>query len=302
MKIFSCVYRVRQRYGSNVIADILKGSKSKKIINAGLNELSTYGIMKEYSKKTILEIINKLAADGYLNITNNKYPLIRLSPKSVNVLKNKLKVFIKIAKVKERKEHDNALFAMLKEVRKNIAKEAGVPPYIIFADSTLREMSLKLPLDKEEFLEIKGVGEVKFKRYGEYFRNVISEYMKENNISKSNILENESTVLKSRTTLKNTKVPSHYITYDMYKSGMTLEEISEKRNITLRTVEDHLVKCLIDGKELDINEFIPREYIKPIKDAIEEIGAYKLKPIKEALPEEVKYFWIKLIIANIPQG
>lgn len=175
-KIFSCVYRVKQNYGSSLVADVLKGSKNKKVIDLRFNALSTYGLMKEYTVKEIKDIINVLVADDYLFLSGMEFPVLKLKEKAVSVLKGNERVMLKVQKKKAKKLEDNTLFELLKKLRKSISEREKVPPYIVFSDSTLREMSLTCPTDEAGLLEVKGVGEVKLQRYGEEFLEVIKSY------------------------------------------------------------------------------------------------------------------------------
>jgi len=181
-KIFSCILRVKQCYGTTMIADILRGSKNKKLLDLHFNELSTYGIIKNYTIKEIKDIINMLIADGFLYITEGKYPVIRLQEKAIKALKNREKIMMRIHKKKVATKSNNSLFDSLRKLRKVISERKKVPPYIIFSDSTLREMSKYYPTDKKSMLDIKGMGEVKFKKYGYEFTEVIKRYVSENDI------------------------------------------------------------------------------------------------------------------------
>lgn len=183
-KIFSCVYRLKERYGTNMVAEVLKGSSNKKILTYGLNKLSTYGIMKEYKTKIISDMVNKLAADGYLNLTAGEYPVLKLTNKALHVLKNNEKVFMNVVKIEDVKQEHNELFELLKKLRKAMAVEEKVPPYIIFSDTTLKDISEYMPLTQNEFLNIKGVGEIKFHRYGHKFIKLIKQYIEEKEINK----------------------------------------------------------------------------------------------------------------------
>jgi ATP-dependent DNA helicase RecQ len=178
-KIFSCVYRVNQNYGVSLVADVLKGSKNKKVTDLGFNALSTYGLMKEYTVKEIKDMINILVADEYLVFAGMEFPILRLKEKAVMVLKGNERVMQRVQKKKTKKVEDNTLFGLLKSLRKSISEREKVPPYIVFADSTLREMSEACPTNEYELLEIKGVGEVKLQRYGEDFLSVIRDYKSE---------------------------------------------------------------------------------------------------------------------------
>ena len=171
-----------------MVVDVLRGSKNSKVINAKFNELSTYGIMKDYSSDELKVFINTLISHGYIDYVEGTYPVIKLNNRSVKVLKGDEKVQFKEVKIKSTSNDNNTLFEILRELRFNIANEEGVPPYIIFGDNTLREMSTKYPLNLEELMNISGVGEVKLNKYGEIFINTIKDYVDENNIK---IVNNE---------------------------------------------------------------------------------------------------------------
>lgn len=287
-KIFSCVYRMKERFGVNMIADVLKGSENKKVLSASLDRLSTYGIMREFTQKQISSLINKLIADEYLSITDDAYPVVKLKPNSYAVLKNQEKVFMKISKVQKSVKIDDELFAVLSALRKEISLKESIPPFMIFHDSTLKEMSEYMPSDLDSLLLIKGVGERKAEVYGKYFLEAICKYMKENNL-KSNIKEEKDLPEKTE------KIKTHMVTYNLYKEGKSLKDISKERGLGITTIQDHIFKCLMDGMEMNIDDFIQKPYENLILEAIENIGGNKLKPIKDALPQEVDYMSIKAV-------
>ena len=189
-KILSCIYRVSQRYGANMVIQVLRGSKNKKVLEARLDNVSTYGIMKEYSDSAISEIIMTLVSSGYIHMTHDKYPVLKLTSKSADVLSGKTKIHHKKHLLQKKDEKEKAsksikggnidfdieLFEKLKQYRYKIAQEKGLPPYVIFHDIALKEMAAYLPVNKESFLEIKGVGEKKYENYGEGFIDIIKGY------------------------------------------------------------------------------------------------------------------------------
>ncbi len=175
-KIFSCIFRMREQYGISMVADVLKGSGAKKIMQQRLNGLPTYGIMKEIPLSEIKDLINRLVSEDYLRLTQGKYPVVKLQPKVTPVLKGETKVMQKIVQRKAKLEQDDSLFETLRKLRREIAAREGVPPYIIFTDSTLREMSKLKPTNGKALLAIKGVGESKLEKYGNLFMNAISNH------------------------------------------------------------------------------------------------------------------------------
>lgn len=294
-KIFSCIYRMRERYGATLVAQVLKGSRNKKIRELGFENLSTYGIMKEYTEKEIRDIINVLTAENYLKATEGEYPVLRLKEKAVPVLKGKEKVFQRVQKKKENVVLDNSLFEVLRRLRKEISEREQVPPYVVFPDSTLKDMSEKYPLNEEEMLNIKGVGEFKLKKYGELFLNEIEKYVNENNIK---IEKEHSDNNKNQSKDKEEDVPSHVISLNMYKEGKSIEEISKIRELKVQTVQDHIIKCFEEGLNVDLESLIPEGQEQLVLNIVKKIGAKKLKPIKEALGDKVSYTTIKAVICK----
>jgi ATP-dependent DNA helicase RecQ len=176
-KIFSCIYRTKEKFGMTMIAQILKGSKNQRIRQFGFEKLTTYGLLKGYTEKKIIELIQFLAVEGYLMFTDGQYPLVRLTEKAIPVLKGSASVFQKVRQVQEVAAPDDGLFESLRKLRKEISAQQNVPPYVVFSDSTLREMAAVCPKDKTSMLAIKGVGQMKYQNYGEVFLQAIHAYL-----------------------------------------------------------------------------------------------------------------------------
>ena len=177
-KVFSCVYRMRERYGITLVAQVLKGSADQRVKKLHLDELSTYGL---YPKKTLDDIklmIQRFIATDYLALEGTEYPVLRLRPAAYDVLRGKATVIQHILPEKEEAPEtaDTSLFQHLRALRKTIAQEESIPPYMIFSDKTLRSMCDILPRDEEEFLEVSGVGQRKLEKYGKAFLACIAKY------------------------------------------------------------------------------------------------------------------------------
>ncbi|MDU5720727.1 MAG: DNA helicase RecQ [Clostridium butyricum] len=181
-KVLSCIYRMNQKFGSGMVVDVLRGSKNKKVLQFKFNELSTYGIMKEFSADELKTFINTLVSQGYIRVVEGTYPILALNSMSRKILVGEEKVMLKEFAAHKKVRENNELFEILKELRKEIAHENNVPPYVIFGDITLKEMSVKYPVYKEAMLNITGVGELKYSKYGELFENTIRKYSEDNNI------------------------------------------------------------------------------------------------------------------------
>lgn len=190
-KALSCVYRVRERYGVNYVIDVLRGKDDPRIKRAGHDRLSTYGIGKELSQNEWYSVFRQLIHLGYLEQDLANYSILRLTPLAHSILRGKetlilakprekynvLKKKYKAAKANSSASpYDAALFEKLRELRKAIARESRVAPFIIFSDASLVEMASRLPVSDSEFLAINGVGQKKLENYGKLFLHLIREH------------------------------------------------------------------------------------------------------------------------------
>ena len=175
-KVLSCVYRMHERFGVKMIAEVLKGSKSAKVKQFNFERLSTYGLMKERRLKDISDLILRLSAMQYLDITESQYPVVTLNELSWQVLRGQKKVWQKMVIVKKTKAKGE-LFEALRSLRKELATKEKLPPYMIFSDATLTQMATDKPTDLELMKNIRGVGEFKLQKYGEEFLTVIKSYI-----------------------------------------------------------------------------------------------------------------------------
>lgn len=182
-KVLSCIYRMKVKFGIGMLVDVLRGSKNKKVIQFHFNELSTYGLMKEYSAEDLKNFINTLISHGYINVVEGTYPVLSLNDRSRRVLTSQEKVQLKEFRVEKKASEENELFEILRNLRQELAKENNVPPYIIFGDVTLKEMTVNYPISKYEMLKVSGVGEVKYNKYGKVFEDVIRNFVEEHEIA-----------------------------------------------------------------------------------------------------------------------
>ncbi|BBF41650.1 ATP-dependent DNA helicase RecQ [Lachnospiraceae bacterium KM106-2] len=187
-KIIGCVASINERFGMTMVVDILHGSKAAKIKNYGFESNDFYGTLSEVTIPKLRQILNHLVLLNYLHLTEDKYPVLQLTDESQTVLDGDEEIVMKMAKENERPvkkkakkksavlhDVDENLFEQLRELRMSIAKEEHVPPYIIFSDKSLVDMCAKLPKTKEDMLEVSGVGDVKFEKYGQRFLDIINQ-------------------------------------------------------------------------------------------------------------------------------
>ncbi|MCY7948956.1 DNA helicase RecQ [Bacillus atrophaeus] len=177
--VLSCMIRMNERFGKTLIAQVLAGSKNKKVLDNGFSRLSTYGILKHQSVSEISDFIEFLISDDFIQMSDGTFPTLFVTNKGRNVLLGKEDVVRKEALKAAAITENDVLFERLRMLRKQIAAEQGVPPFVVFSDQTLKEMSGKQPANEEDLLSIKGVGEQKRVKYGKLFLEEIQAYVSE---------------------------------------------------------------------------------------------------------------------------
>ena len=304
-KILSCIYRSGQRFGASLIADILKGSRNKRIREVKLDEISTHGLMKEYDKKRIVQMIDELVQREIVTKEQGKFPILHLNEKSSEVLKDKTPVIMRFRKEEEKVYSAKAektsarvfdltpekekLFEVFRAWRKVKASEEQVPPYVIASDATLRSLVEVLPKTSEELLEVHGIGERKRDSIGEEVLRILGIWEGENTEKEVEIINSSA----------NKDEPSYLVTFQLYQSGLDIEEIQRIRSLKKTTVCGHLIQALKEGYSVNIEDFVSPEKMEQIQSVQQELDTYRLKPIKEALPEEIDYDEIRFVMAWI---
>ncbi|MED2919311.1 DNA helicase RecQ [Bacillus sp. AR8-1] len=287
--VLSCMIRTNQRFGKQMIAQVLTGSKNKKVIEFNFHTLPTYGLLSNRSVKEVSEFIEFLISDELIAVEHGTYPTLKVTEKGKEVLLGKENVLRKERVETRQIVQDHPLFEVLREVRKEIAQGEGVPPFVIFSDQTLKDMCVKMPQSDSELLTVKGIGEHKLVKYGSHFLQAVQHFIEEN----PNYAETIKTeVVSERKKSGKASANSHLETYEMYKQGIDLNEIAKERNLSRQTIENHLIRCYEDGMEVEWQSFVPAEYESLIETAVQSAEG-GLKSIKEQLPNEVSYFMIR---------
>ncbi|MGF9853363.1 DNA helicase RecQ [Bacillus paramobilis] len=287
--VLSCMIRTNQRFGKQMIAQVLTGSKNKKVIEFNFHTLPTYGLLSNRSVKEVSEFIEFLISDELIAVEHGTYPTLKVTEKGKEVLLGKVNVLRKERVETRQIVQDHPLFEVLREVRKEIAQGEGVPPFVIFSDQTLKDMCAKMPQSESELLTVKGIGEHKLVKYGSHFLQAVQHFIEENpNYAETVKTEVVTEPKKSGKASAN----SHLETYEMYKQGIDLDVIAKERGLSRQTIENHLIRCFEDGMEVDWNSFVPAEYESLIETAVQNAEG-GLKSIKDQLPNEVSYFMIR---------
>ena len=300
-KFLSCVKRVDEKFGAAHIVDILLGSKNEKVLRWGHNKVSTYGIGRELTKKQWMHIARQLIQTGYLK-QDGEYRTLSFTVKALDALRKREAIFgvvqeaagriKKAGKGKAEVEYNHALFAILRQKRKEMADKVGIPPYVIFSDRTLVEMSAYYPQSFEGLLKISGVGQVKSRQYGDAFLEVIKSFCE-----KHDLKENR----KETTRDKSDSNRRYVIVGEVYNSGETIQGLMELYHVTQGTILDHLTRYLSagntlrNGEDLHALTSVTSEERQATFAAFDELGPTFLKPIYDKLNGALNYDDLKIL-------
>lgn len=183
-KILSCMKRTGERFGARYVADVLVGSANTRVRRWGHDALPTFGAGREYSIEQWIGFIRELAQQGLIDVRRGQYPTLALNEKSYAILKNKLPVelakpaveLVPVETARDRKKWDPPTFEFLRAIRKEIARRENVPPYIIFSDATLEELSVLNPGVASDLRQVSGIGDAKMRRYGAAIFDLLLRY------------------------------------------------------------------------------------------------------------------------------
>jgi len=301
-KILSAVYRLQEKEAMGMIVDVLRGSQNAAVLAKGYQGVRTFGIGKDIAWKHWQHFIIQLINQGYCEIAFHKHNALQLTAFSNNVLFNgakvaltkpieitEIKALVKEKKTRLKRTKKKAkpkidahnLFERLRLLRYKISQEEDIPAYLVFSDATLKEIERERPMSDDDFLKISGVGQRKMEVYGDEFIAEIISFMG----SKLNKSKKKDTVL---------------ITYDLYKSGMSIEEISIERKLSSTTIYSHIAKLFSKGKNINIFDFVSNSDVEAVRKAKVALDSpTALKPYFSYLNEELDYFKIRLALSVV---
>jgi ATP-dependent DNA helicase RecQ len=281
-KFLSCVARTGQKFGMMHIINVLRGGKGERIIQYQHHLLSTYGIGKDKTVQEWKRLSRSLVQQNLLVETEDDFRILKLNQHSWEVMRKQRSVFIAVPQKANGQilgdDNPNTLesdllFDRLRQLRKKIADSQGVPPYVIFHDSSLRLMAQSKPRSLGEFRQISGVVQSKVQQYGDIFIAAINDFCQDS--------------------LPSTQL----LTLQYYQDGLTVEEIARKRSLKVSTIYEHLAKLLEAGYEIDINQLVSKNKQEYIRLVIKKVGDRSLKTLKENLGDNYSYEEIKLVVA-----
>lgn len=312
-KILSCVARLRDAYGAAYVADVLRGSGQARIAQRGHDQLSTYGLLKEVDKDTLVSLIDQLVDVGALIRDEGEYPVLRLTGVASAILKGTQPVRmlrvrpseVLVATDKKRRRDKGAalnpdeqgLFEELRLLRRQLADERGVPPYVIFGDAPLIEMAQRRPGSIAALATIKGVGAVKLEQLGERFLEVIVSWAEERNVP----LDVGVGARPTQTTPARDAVDVGKIrlaAFAMFAQGAPLDEVATALDRARSTTQQYLAEWVAREAPESLEPWVDAATYAEVRAAALKVGGDRLKPIFEELGANVPYDTIRLVMAH----
>ncbi len=306
-KILSCVYKTGGRFGKKYIADILKGSRQKKIIENGHDTLSVHGIVKNFSANDIKHIMGALIHEGLIKEDSGQYPTISLEAKGVAWLKSGDGLSIRKTWETEKEEprrkigsieYNEDLFTELRALRKELAQEKGVPPFMIFSDKSLHEMAHYIPKTVDAFLQIQGVGEQKCEAFSESFLKVIVKFSEEHSIDSIEKTKTSSKKIKKKIKkgVGSIKKERHEKTRELLSEGMDIAAIASDLRFTESTILGYIEEMIQNKQDVPLSHVKPEDaMLKEIAQAFDESEDGRLKPVRDSLDQKYSYEDIRLV-------
>jgi ATP-dependent DNA helicase RecQ len=297
-KALSAILRTNQRVGMSLLTDILRGSQRREILEHNYHEIKTYGAGKEYGYDDWLFLLSQMLHVGLIEIAYDEHNCLRVTDEGKKILFEGKKVSLAMPQPKAKPGEKTvlprvleksktqllreALFELLHSLRRDLAVQQGIPPYTLFSDLTLQQMSERRPLSDAEMLDITGVSERKLQLYGDAFLGAIRRFVL------------EKTQAGERLTGS-----TQFISYDLFKRGHLVEEIAEIRNLSGLTVIGHIATMYERGETIDLSQWVSAEQCDLIQGALPMFEEpYQMKAIHEHFGERFNYDQIRFAIAD----
>lgn len=319
-KFLLCVYKTQQRFGMKHIIDVLRGANTQRIRSLGHDHLNVYGVGKELSADEWQHLGRSLLQQELLSETSDGFPVLRLNERSVQILKKQRQVEIPAPPRRKKEAASSAapaqavalspaelgLFLYLRDLRKQIADEQGVPPYIVLLDNSLRAMAQLRPHNEALFARMPGVGSRKLEAYAATFTQAIKAYCEAHGLEMGLEPPQSERVLKAEKEPKKEKEPvvkpppgpsTRQQTLDLYRAGHSVEEIAQLRNLQPSTIVNHLAELIDVGEDIDVAPLIQPGHYEVIAATLQQVEGEALKPVKELLGDEYSYAEIRLVKA-----
>ncbi|MGF1568268.1 MAG: DNA helicase RecQ [Nodosilinea sp.] len=303
-KFLSCVARCQERFGMTHIIDVLRGSRKQKVLELRHDQLSTHGIGKDRSMEEWRLLGRSLLHQRLVDETADGYPVLKLNAASWQVLRQQLTVQIAIPKdltppKPERSRLEDSpeaapLLAILKSLRKRLADEQSVPPYVVFHESTLRQMAQVRPQTPAAFAQLSGVGSRKLEQYGQVFTDTIRQYCEEQGLTAQALPPAEAKPARPR---PQPIGDTHRLTLQLYQQGLAVEAIADQRGLKPSTITTHLEQLILQGEAIDLAQLVAIERQHTIRATLAAAESLALADLRERLDPSYGYDEIRLVRA-----
>ncbi len=310
-KVLSAIVRTGSRFGAAHIIDIVSGADTKRIRQFGHDLLPTYGTGSEKPKKHWREIIDHLLSHDVLHQSDGRFPVLGLNAAARSILRGERPFEVvrpkRIAELDTSasqipENHEPELFEQLRALRRRLATERSVPPYVIFSDKSLRDMAAKMPLTEERMLSVHGVGDAKLEQYGQIFLREIQDYV-EANPDKAPPTDQEYGALRRRNLRprksRKTELGATFLeTHRLLNEGKSIEQIAEERSLACATIFDHVERLVREGKISDIERFVETDRISYIEELLSSCTTGLLRDVMESSNREISYEDVRMVRAR----
>jgi ATP-dependent DNA helicase RecQ len=303
-KFLSCVARCQERFGMTHIIDVLRGSKKQKVIDQKHDQLSTYGIGKDRSVEEWRMLGRSLLHQRLVDETTDGYPVLKLNAASWQVLRKQVSVQVAIprdlsvqkpdSRAMEETPEAALLLAELKALRKRLADEQNMPPYVVFHESTLRQMAQTRPQSLENFARLSGVGSRKLEQYGQVFVDTIYQFCQQHGLTTETALLVEPRQPRQRS---QRVTDTHRHTLQLHQQGLSIGEIAYQRQLRPSTIASHLERLIQNGETVNLEKLVSVERQVPIRAALEKMGHTSLNEIRDHLGPTYDFTELRLVRA-----
>jgi len=308
-KFLSCVARCQERFGLTHVIDVLRGSRKQRILELGHDRLSTYGIGQDRSVEEWRLLGRSLLHQQLLEETSDGFPILKLNAASWEVLRRERGVQVavpqRLTPVQPDAPEDSPveveLLASLKGLRKQLADRQGVPPYVVFPESALRQMAQARPQTLAEFGRVSGVGSRKLAQYGEDFTAAIRQFCADYGLTANPAaLGGAGAPRASQVGAGDT----HRLTLDLHQQGLSLDAIAQQRGLRPSTIAGHLERLIVSGAEVDLDRLVEPDQQRAIARVLGALQGASLTQIRDRLGPTYSYEAIRLVRASQrpPQG
>lgn len=304
-KILSCIHRTGERFGINYVVDVLVGANSADVQRRGHATLSTFGILKEFPKEQLRDWVQQLVGQGTVDLLGDPYPILKLNMRSKETLfgdhqPRLIHNAFKKSKASKKPqpmafEFPKDLFEALRKVRRQLADQSKIPPYLVFSDAVLAEMSARRPSGRTELLLVNGVGASKADQFGNAFLDAIRGYCSQTGMTLDASFSHHLRPT-TNSTGSDPKSNLRALAKPLLLSGKSLEETAASIGGAVSTVGGYLAELIDQALIDDIRPWVSVENQLKIIGAADKVGRERLRPIFEELGGSIPYDQIRVTL------